>query len=154
MSQRVRQSISIRAPVEDVFGFLDVPENGLALVPHLVEVKEVVPLPEGGHRIRFVALGRRGKRCEWVSEHLERVPNRLVVVRSSTDGIVSTARRSFEETAEGSRLTGEVEYRFDVPWPQKALLPLMEFQARRPSRRELRRVLEMVKARIEAAQRD
>ena len=39
VSQRVRQTISITAPVEKVFAYLDVPENGLALVPQLVEVK-------------------------------------------------------------------------------------------------------------------
>ena len=153
MSQRVRQAVIISAPVEEVFAFLDVPQNGLALVPNLVEVKEVVPLPQGGHRQRFVALGRRGKHCEWVSEHVERVPNKLVVVRSSTEGVETTAVRRFEATSEGTRLTGEVKYRFDVPWPQKALLPLMEFQARRPMRKQLRKLLEVVKARVEADQR-
>lgn len=85
-----------------MFAYLDVPENGLALIPHLVELKEVVALPNGGHRMRFLSLGRRGKLCEWVSEHVERIPNRLVVVRSSTEGVVRTARRRFEPTADGS----------------------------------------------------
>ena len=57
MSQRVRHAISINAPVEKVFDYLDTPENSLALIPQLVEVKEITPLANGGHRIRFVALG-------------------------------------------------------------------------------------------------
>jgi hypothetical protein len=65
VAQRVRPAVAIDASVEKVFGFLDVPENSLALVPQLVEVKEVAPLPNGGHRLRFVTLGRRGKLCEW-----------------------------------------------------------------------------------------
>src|SRR5204863_10006116 len=134
MSQEIRRAVSISAPVEKVLAYLDVPKNGFALVPQLIEVKEIVPLPNGGHRARFVTVGRRGKLCEWVSEHVERVPNRLVVVRSYTEGVVTTARRRFEPTAEESRLTGEIEYRLSVPWPQKVLLPLMEFQARRPTR--------------------
>jgi hypothetical protein len=138
--------------VENVFDYLDVPENGLALVPQLVEVKEVVPLPNGGHRMRFVTLGRRGKPCEWVSEQVERVPNELVVVRSRTDGVETTALRRFERTAEGSRLTGELEYRFELPWPQKLLVPLMEFQSRRTMRKQLRRLLEVVRARVEAGE--
>jgi hypothetical protein len=85
-----------------------------------------------------------------VSERVERVPKELVIVRAHTEGITTTATRRFEKTARGSRLSGEVEYRFDVPWPQKLLLPLMEFQARRPMRRQLRRVLELVKVRTEA----
>ena len=151
MSQRVRQTISITAPVEKVFAYLDVPENGLALVPQLVEVKEVAPLPNGGHRMRFVTLGRRGKLCEWISEHVERVPNELVIVRSHTEGVTTTATRRFEATPEGSRLIGEVEYHFVVPWPQRALVPVMEFQSRRTMRQQLRRLLEVVKARVEAA---
>jgi hypothetical protein len=50
----------IDAPVETVFAYLDDPENSLALVPRLVEVNEVAPLPNGGHGIEYVALGRRG----------------------------------------------------------------------------------------------
>ena len=150
MAQRVWQTVAIDASVEKVFGFLDVLENSLALVPQLIEVKEVAPLPNGGHRLRFVTLGRRGKLCEWVSEQLERVPNELVVVRAQTEGITTTATRRFERAAQGSRLVGEVEYRFDVPWPQKVLLPLMEFQARRPMRKQFRSLLEFVKMRTEA----
>ncbi len=151
MSQKIRHAVSISAPVEKVFAYLDVPENGFALVPQLIEVKEIVPLPNGGHRARFVTLGRRGKLCEWVSEHVERVPNRLVVVRAQTEGYAQTAARRFEATATGTRLSGEVEYRVALPWPQKVLLPVVEFQARRPLRKELRRVLELVKVRVEAA---
>jgi hypothetical protein len=151
MAQRVRQAVEISAPVERVFSFLDVPENSLALISQLVDVRDVAPLPNGGHRLRFVALGRGGKLCEWTSEHVERVPNERVVVRAHTEGVTTIATRRFVEAPTGSRLIGEVEYRFDVPWPQKALLPLMEFQARRPMRRQLRKLLELVKSRVEAA---
>ena len=151
MAQRVRHAVAISAPAEEVFAFLDVPENTLALIPQLVEVKEVTPLPNGGHRLRFVTLGRGGKLCEWVSEHVERVPNDHVVVRAHTEGVTTIATRRFTRRPEGSLLSADVEYRFDVRWPQKMLLPLMEFQARRPMRRQLRQVLELVKRRVEAA---
>lgn len=101
--------------------------------------------------MRFVTIGRRGKLCEWVSEHVEWVPNERVVVRAHTEGVTTIATRRFEDIPEGSLLDGEVAYRFDVPWPQKVLLPLMEFQARRPMRKQLRSVLELVKVRVEAA---
>lgn len=129
--------------------FSKCPRNGLALIPQLVEVKSVVALPGGGHRMQFVALGRRGKPCEWVSEPIEWVPNERVVVRAQTDGVTTTATRQFEEAPEGSVLRAELEYRFDVPWPQRVLLPLMEFQARRPMRKQLRGLLELVKVRVE-----
>ena len=150
MSRRVRDEITIDAPVEEVFAYLDDPENSLALVPHLVEVKEVVPLPNGGHRMRFVALGRRGKLCEWVSEQVERVPNRRVVVRARTEGVETIGVRRFEETAAGTQMQAELEYRVELPWPQKVFVPVIEFQWRRPMRRQLRALLALTKARVEA----
>src|SRR3954454_19138873 len=98
MAQRVRHTVAISAPAEKVFAFLDVPENTLALISQLVEVKQVTPLSNGGYRLRLVTLGRRGKLCEWVSEHVERVPNERVTVRAQTEGLTTTATRIFEET--------------------------------------------------------
>jgi carbon monoxide dehydrogenase subunit G len=93
VTQRIRQAVAISAPPEKVFAFLDAPENSLALIPQLVEVREVAPLPNGGHRVRFVALGRQGKLCEWVSAHIARVPNEQVVIRAHTEGVTTTAAR-------------------------------------------------------------
>jgi len=72
-------------------------------------------------------------------------------VRARTEGVTTTAVRRFEETAKGTRLTGEVEYRVDIPWPQKALVPVIELQWRRAARKQLRTLLETVKGRVEAA---
>jgi hypothetical protein len=82
---RVRQAVSINAPVDQAFAYLNDPENSLALIPSLVEVREIAPLANGGHRLRFVALGRGGKRWDSESEQIERIPNRLVVVHARTD---------------------------------------------------------------------
>jgi hypothetical protein len=101
---RVRQAVSINAPVDQAFAYLNDPENSLALIPSLVEVREIAPL----------------------------------------------ANR-FEELPTGPRLETEVEYRVDVPWPQKVLTPVVEFQLRRPMRRQLRSLLSVVKGRIETA---
>ena len=148
---RVRQAVSINATVEQAFAFLDDPQNSLALIPALVEVKEIVPLANGGHRLRFVALGRGGKRCEWESEQTERVPNSRVVVEARTEGIRTIATRRFEQMPRGTRLATDLEYRVELRWPQKALTPVIEFQWRRPMRKQLRSLLEVVKGRIETA---
>ena len=50
MAQRLRQAIAISAPVETVFSYLDAPENSLALIPQVVEVRE-------SRRFRTVAIG-------------------------------------------------------------------------------------------------
>lgn len=147
---RVRRAISIDVPVERAFAYLDDPENSLALIPSLVEVTEIARLENGGHRLRFVALGRGGKRCEWESEQTERVPDRLVIVHARTEGMTTVATRRFEETPAGTRLETELEYRVEVPWPQKALAPVIELQLRRPLRKQLASLLSVVKRRIEA----
>jgi uncharacterized membrane protein len=147
---RVRQEVSVNAPVEQAFAYLDNPENSLALVPSLVEVKEIASLENGGHRLRFVALGRGGKRCEWESEQTERVPNRLVVVRAHTEGMRTIATRRFEQTPTGTRLEAEVEYRVELPWPQKVLTPVVELQLRRQMRNQLGSLLSVIQGRIEA----
>jgi hypothetical protein len=149
VSASVHHAVTILAPVERVFSYLDDPQSALSLVPRLVEVREVAPLPNGGHRIRFVALGRHGKRCEWVSEHVDRLENEHVVVRARTDGFTTTAVRRFESTSDGTRLHGEVRYGVELPWPQRALTPVIELQLRRPMRAGLRSLLETVKARLE-----
>jgi hypothetical protein len=50
-------------------------------------------------------------------------------------------RWRFEQTPTGTRMETELEYRVELPWPQKALTPLMEFQTRRPMRKQLRSLL-------------
>lgn len=147
---RVRQEVSVNAPVEQAFAYLNNPENSLALVPSLVEVKEIASLENGGHRLRFVALGRGGKRCEWESEQTERVPNRLVVIHARTAGMRTIATRRFEQTPTGTRLEAEVEYRVELPWPQKVLTPVVEFQLRRQMRNQLGSLLSVIQGRIEA----
>jgi hypothetical protein len=57
-------------------------------------------------------------------------------------------RWRFEQTPTGTRMETELEYRVELPWPQKALTPLMDFQTRRPMRKQLRSLLSVVKGRI------
>jgi carbon monoxide dehydrogenase subunit G len=42
---RVRQAVSINAPVDQAFAYLNDPENSLALIPSLVEVREMLRSP-------------------------------------------------------------------------------------------------------------
>src|SRR5262249_49746906 len=136
---RVRHAVSINAPVEQAFAYFDHPENSLALIPSLVEVTEVAPLDNGGHRLRFVALGRRGRRCHWESEQTDRVPNRLVVVHAHTEGMSTTATRRFERATTGTRLETELEGRGEGPRAPESPPPRMGLPLRRPMRKQLNR---------------
>lgn len=71
-------------------------------------------------------------------------------MHAHTEGITTIATRRFEQIPTGTRLATELEYRVELPWPQKVLTPLIEFQWRRPMRKQLRSLLSVVKGRIEA----
>jgi hypothetical protein len=114
-------------------------------------VKEVAPLPNGGHRLRFVALGRRGKLCEWVSEHIERDPNRLVVVRARTEGVNVDCGAPIRTDGDRNTPYG----RSGIPRRGSVATEIAcagdGIQWLRPGRKQLRAVLETVKARVEAS---
>lgn len=142
-------SIEIAAPVAEVFAYLDDPHRGLELLPDVTEVTSVEPLPNGGHRVRFRALGRGGRICDWESETLERVANERVVTRAETERLTTTSTRRFSETAGGTRLDAELVYDVGMPALALPLKPVTEFQLRKPYRLGLEALLARVKARIE-----
>ena len=149
MTRRVHASVDIAAPVADAFGYLDDPTHSLELMPDVVEIGEVESLPNGGHRMRFRALGRGGRICDWISETVERVPDRRVVVRASTDRLTSLGTRESASTGAGTRLDATLEYDVSMPLLAMPLKPVTEFQMRKPTRRSLEALLLRAKTRIE-----
>jgi carbon monoxide dehydrogenase subunit G len=149
VTQRVRGSIEIAVPVADAFGYLDDPERSVELLPDVVDVIDVESLPNGGHRVRFKALGRGGRVCNWVSETLERVPDRRVVVRATTERLSTVGTREFTESRNGTRVDVTVEYDVEMPLLATPLKPVTEFQMRKPMRRSLETLLARAKTRIE-----
>jgi hypothetical protein len=59
-------------------------------------------------------------------------------------GPIRVGMRPMRESEQTERV------RVEVPWPQKALAPVMELQLRRPLRKQLAALLSVVKGRIEA----
>jgi hypothetical protein len=150
VTQRVRGSVDIAVPVAEAFGYFDDPTRSVELMPDVVEVSDVESLPNGGHRVRFKALGRGGRVCDWVSETVERVPNRRVVARAATERLSTVGTREFTESGNGTRLDATVEYDVEMPLLASPLKPVTEFQMRKPMRRSLEALLVRAKTRIEA----
>ena len=46
---KVVKSVSIRAPVDQVFGYMSEPTNQVEIWPSIVEVSDVQRLPDGGY---------------------------------------------------------------------------------------------------------
>jgi uncharacterized membrane protein len=66
----IEKSIVIDAPPKEVFSYLEKPLNLPEIWPSMVEVKEVEPLPKGGHKYHWV-YKMAGFRFEGDSETVE-----------------------------------------------------------------------------------
>ena len=109
----VEQSIVIQAPVEKVFGYASVPSHLPEFWPSMVEVKDVQPLANGGHRFNWV-YKMAGMRFDGTSEDVEYVHNQQMV-QKSRGGIEATITWTFLSEAGGSRVTFQGDYAVPVP---------------------------------------
>jgi uncharacterized protein YndB with AHSA1/START domain len=109
----VEQTIVIHAPVEKVFGFATVPSHLPEFWPSMVEVKDVQPLPNGGHRFSWV-YKMVGMRFDGTSEDVEYAPNQRLV-QKSRGGIEATITWTFLSAAEGTQVSFKGEYTVPVP---------------------------------------
>jgi len=140
----MQKTITINAPVEKVFGYVNEPTNLPGIWPSMVEVKDVQRLPNGGNSFRWV-YRMAGVRFEGISEDTEYVANQRVVNKTE-DGIESTFVWTFQPEDGGTKLTVEVEYTVPIPLLGK----LSEAFIIRQNEREFELLLANVKARMEA----
>lgn len=105
--------ITINAPVEKVFSYINEPTNLQEIWPSLVEVMDVQRLPNGGTSNRWV-YKMAGMRFEGTSETVEHVANQRIVNKTK-GGVESTQTWMFQPEAGGTKMTFEVEYTVPIP---------------------------------------
>ena len=110
---KVERTITIKAPVEKVFSYLDEPTNLPEVWPGFVEAKDVKRLPSGGNSFGW-AYKMAGMRFEGTGETTEYVANERTVVKTK-GGIESTATWTYQPEDGGTKLTLEVEYTVPIP---------------------------------------
>ncbi len=138
------RSIVIQAPAEKICAFIGEPANLPDIWPSMAEVKDVEPLPNGGHRFRWV-YKMAGARFEGASEDVEYVQAQRVVSKTS-GGIDSTITWTFVPEAGGTRVTFHAEYTVPIPLLGK----LAEVVIARQNEQEGEVILANLKARMEA----
>jgi uncharacterized membrane protein len=111
---KITRSISISAPVEKVFAYMDDPTHMPEFWPSMIEVKDVKQAPEGVGSTFGWVYKMAGMRFEGVSETTEHIPNQRTATRS-TKGIQSTFVWTYEPEDGGTKLTSEVEYVVPIP---------------------------------------
>jgi carbon monoxide dehydrogenase subunit G len=138
---RLRLGISIEAPAETVFAFLENPVNAWAGYPK-AEITDVTVTPEGigtTNRFRVAYLGIREKGTH---EYTEFIPNRRIGVQSSLGPFFGW---TVEPEAAGTRLTLDVEEDGKLAYVINSLLE-------KRMRRGFETMLATIKASVEDAE--
>jgi uncharacterized protein YndB with AHSA1/START domain len=141
---KVEKTITIDAPVEEIFEYISEPTKLPEIWPSMVEAKDVQRLPNGGTKFRWV-YKMAGVRFEGISEDTEVVPNQRAVSKTK-GGIESTITWTFRPEAGGTEVTFESEYTVPVP----VLGKVAEAFIVRANEREAELILANLKARMEA----
>ena len=110
---KVEKTITINAPAEKIFSYVNEPTNLLEIWPSMVEAKDVQRLPNGGNRFRWV-YKMAGVRFEGTSEDTEVIANQRVVSKTM-GGIQSTITWMLQPEAGATKVTFEAEYTVPIP---------------------------------------
>ena len=107
----IERSILIKAPVKQVFAYLEEPLHLPEIWPSMVEVKDVKPLPQGGHRFHWI-YKMAGMRFEGETETVEFELDKHVVTKS-TGQIPATFDYLFK--AENGYTRVDVKTEYEIP---------------------------------------
>lgn len=141
----VSESIRIARPVEDVFAFLDKPDNHQTVTPSLTEARELERLDNGGKRVEHT-YSMAGIKLSGELTEIEHVENERLVFEMS--GHLEGEIR-IETTPVGENKT-EVTYSADYEVPGRVLSAVAGPFVRRYNERELTSTLENTKTHLES----
>jgi uncharacterized membrane protein len=110
---KLQRSITIHAPVDKVFTFMNDPRNLPDIWPSMIDVRDVTPAAGGGYNFGWV-YKMAGIRFEGASETTEYVVNQRTVTKS-TKGIDSRFTWVYETVNKDTKLTVDIEYTVPVP---------------------------------------
>ncbi len=139
---KLDRSITINAPVEEVFAYVEDPELDLEWLPGLMEVWDV---KGQGVETRYRwAYKMAGLRLEGEGAITEYIRNQRIVAQTK-GGVVSNWTWSFEPHEGGTKVNLSMEYTVPVP----ELGKLAEALIMKQNERELDLAMTNIKARIE-----
>ena len=141
---KLDRSVTIDAPIEKVFQFVEDPSNFPEVWPSMMEVKDVERLPSGGRKFSWV-YKMAGVKLEGTSETIEYEENRRIVSETK-GGIQSKFVWSFAPEGDGTTLHVDMEYTVPVPVVGK----LAESVIVKMNEREASALVSNIKDRMEA----
>ena len=138
----VEGSITINAPIEKVFAYLDDPAHGMDFIPSITDIRDITGQGVGqkwSWTYKMMGLPLKGE-----AEVTEYIRNKRCVVKT-TGGILSTWTLAFKASAGRIRLKLVVEYTIPVPVIGK----VSEGLVLRLNQREAEFAIANLKARLE-----
>jgi uncharacterized protein YndB with AHSA1/START domain len=141
---KIVKTVTIDAPVEKVFSYVEEPANVPEYWPSVTEVKDVESLPGGGFKYRWV-YKMAGVRFEGGTETTEFVVNERTVSENS-GGVSGTVTWTYQSETGRTHVTFEAEYTVNVPLLRK----LAESFLAKLNEQESEDILANVKAKMEA----
>ena len=139
----VNGSVQVDATVEDVFDFMDEPENQAVITPSLSSVETIGELDNGGKRASYTYT-MAGISLEGIVEATAYEPPERIVFEMSGD-LSGTIEWAFEEAAGVTVVTYTATYEIPLPVGKAAAEPFV----RRYNERELETTLQNLKTRME-----
>jgi uncharacterized protein YndB with AHSA1/START domain len=141
---KIVKTISIDAPIAEVFGYVEEPTNVPEYWPSVVEVRDVESLPGGGFKYRWV-YKMAGVRFEGGTETTEFIVNERTV-SENTGGVSGAVTWTYQFEAGRTNVTFEAEYTVHLPLLRK----LAESFLVKLNEGEAEAILSNVKAKMEA----
>ena len=109
----ITRTVTVQAPVDTVYRYLDDPTHLPEFWPSLVAVSDVHSLPNGGHaydwKYKMVGIPLEGE-----SEDIEHVENERIVSKT-TGGISSTETWTLAPRGDQTEVTMKIDYSVPVP---------------------------------------
>lgn len=138
------KTVTINAPVEKVFAFMENPANLPEIWPSMIDVTNIKEFPDNKYTYDWT-YKMAGMKFHGAAETLEYMPNKRIVVKT-TKGIESEFKWDYRPEGDGTKLTVEVEYNVPIPLVGK----LAESLIVRQNEREAEILLDNLKMRMEA----
>jgi uncharacterized protein YndB with AHSA1/START domain len=143
--KKASNSISINAPINEVFDYTNDPANLPEIWPSLIETRDVQRSPAGEVLSYEWSYKMAGMRFSGKTEVVDIVPNELNVTRTQ-GGIASTVTWRFQPEDSGTKATFEAEYTVPIPLLGK----LAESFIVKQNDKEAETLLANLKARMES----
>lgn len=141
----LKKTISINAPVEQVYGYMAEPTHLPEIWPSMEEVKNVKKTPDGAVDSYDWKYKMAGMHFEGSTQVKEYITNQRTVAKNEK-GIPSTFVWTYQPEGNATKLTVEVEYTIPVPLLGK----LAETFIVKQNEHEAETMLANLKARMES----